>query len=147
MNFLKEAVTPIIEAKGAYLIDIVVRSGQRRRRVEIVIDHDCGVTVGLCAEISRELSRVLDSSNVFTGKYDLIVSSPGIGSLLKLQRQYVKNIGRMMEVKFLTNGQTEKIVGKLIAANGQHIEILDNKGKMTQILFEHILEARVTLSL
>lgn len=147
MHVLQEQITqlvaPIAESKGAYLIDVVVRGDHRRRVVEVFVDHDNGVTTDLCAEISRELAHVIDQVNIIPYRYDLVVSSPGLDRPLKLFRQYLKNIGRTIEIRYSSNGQTEKLIGKLTSANEQAIEIMLENTTAVQIMFEQILEARI----
>lgn len=140
---INQLVTPIAESKGAYLLDVVIRGDHRRRVVEIFVDHDNGVTTDLCAEISRELSHLIDQANIMTQSYDLIVSSPGLDRPLKLSRQYSKNIGRMIEVRYTKNGQQEKVMGTLTAADEHSIEVTSNNHPAIHILFEQILEARI----
>ena len=54
------------------------------------------------------------------------MSSPGIDEPLKLHRQYVKNIGRDVEV---TLKDESKKSGKLVAVNDEAIEIEFKEGK------------------
>jgi len=44
------------------------------------------------------LEAILDESGAYGSNYTLDVSSPGVGSPLKLQRQYKNNIGRTIEI-------------------------------------------------
>jgi ribosome maturation factor RimP len=140
---IKQLVAPIAVSKGAYLIDVVVRGEHGRQIVEIFVDHDNSVTTDLCAEISRELAHVFDQVNILRSRYDLVVSSPGLERPLKLSRQYLKNVGRTIEVHYSRDGQQEKVVGKLTSANEQSIEIMLSSSTAIRILLEQILEARV----
>jgi ribosome maturation factor RimP len=69
-------------------------------KIEVFIDSDTGVNYSICAKLSRKIEEVLDSTLEFGEKYTLDVSSPGVGSPLVSTRQYRKNIGRQIKVKF-----------------------------------------------
>ena len=60
------------------------------------------------------------------GDFSLEVSSPGVDEPLKLHRQYVKNMGR--EVEVLLNSE-EKKTGKLINVSEADISIEFTEGK------------------
>lgn len=86
-------------------------------KVEVFVDSDSSVTFEKCQKISRFLEAYIDEEGWLGEKYTLEVSSPGITRPLKFVRQYVKNIGRKVEVK---TGEG-KLTGKLIAANDDGI--------------------------
>ena len=89
-----------------------------------MVDGDKGISIDDCAELSRELSKVLDESNLIPDAFVLEVSTPGLDQPLKSKRQYVKNIGRNVRVK-----TKEKTVdGKLITVEDEKIEILQQVG-------------------
>lgn len=88
-------------------------------KVEVFVDSDSSVTFERCQKISRFLEAYIDEEGWLGEKYTLEVSSPGITRPLKFVRQYVKNIGRKVEVKTAE----QKLTGKLIAANEETITI------------------------
>ena len=63
--------------------------------VELLIDSDTSVSIDACAELNRKIEALLDRD---TEDFSLTVASAGIGSELKLHRQYVKLIGKPVEV-------------------------------------------------
>ena len=76
------------------------------------------------------------------GKYTLEVSSPGLDFPLLLHRQYVKNIGRTLEVE--TN-EGEKLEGTLLKVNEETIE-LNFKNESQSLKFEEIKQSKVKVS-
>ena len=105
-----------LEYDDCYLVDLKVNN----TKVEIFLDSDESVTFEKCRKISRHIEAVLDEEQWLGEKYTLDVSSAGVGKPLKLTRQYVKNIGRTIEVKTF---EKEKLKGELVAANDDHITI------------------------
>lgn len=108
-----------------YLVDIELTSSNK---ISVFVDSDSGVVTRTCARLSRYLEEYLDEKNWQDGVYTIDVSSPGVDRPLKFARQYVKNIGRKLEVK--TNSG-DKIVGKMIEANDDFI-ILEYREKVTE---------------
>ena len=86
-------------------------------KLDVFVDSDSGMTFRKCQKLSRYLEKYLDEEQWLGERYTLEVSSPGIGRPLTLKRQYLKNIGRKLEVTLLEAG---KVVGILT-------EVLDEK--------------------
>jgi len=139
----EELVRPIVEGQNAYVIDVSVRGERGGSLAEVFIDTDEGVTTGLCEGISKELARSLDASNLFQGRYYLVVSSPGIERPLKFPRQYRKHIGRIMSVKVRNGTSTETLRGTLLEAAAEFILLGVTEEDRRTIRFDDIAEARV----
>lgn len=90
-------------------------------KIMVFADSDTEMGLDRCRTISRYLESHFDETQVFGEKYTLEVSSPGIGKPLKFNRQYVKNIGRKVEVSI--KGQAEKVVGILKEVDGECISV------------------------
>ncbi|RVT78486.1 ribosome assembly cofactor RimP [Flavobacterium sufflavum] len=153
MTFKEKVNTLLVEAleerPTLFLIDLTITDAFK---VMITLDDDNGVILQDCIDISRAIESNLDREEQ---DYSLEVASVGVGSPLKMVRQYVKNIGRTLIVT--TN--TEKIEAELVDANEDFI-ILSwkarepkkvGKGKETvqkeqQIPYTEIKEAVVTVT-
>ena len=145
-TLLQEALE---ERPSLFLIDLTITDAFK---VIITLDDDNGVVLQDCIDVSRAIENNLDREEQ---DFSLEVASVGVGSPLKLVRQYKKNIGRTLIVT--TN--TEKIEAELVDANEDFI-ILSwkarepkkiGKGKETvqkeqQIPYSDIKEAVVTVT-
>nr|WP_315249974.1 ribosome assembly cofactor RimP [uncultured Flavobacterium sp.] len=139
----------LLEKPSIFLIDLTITDSFK---IIIGIDGDNGVVLQDCIDVSRAVEGNLDREEQ---DFSLEVASVGVGSPLKLVRQYKKNIGRALIVK--TN--TENIEAELVEANDLFI-ILSwkareakkvGKGKETvqkelQIPYADIKEAVVTVT-
>lgn len=85
--------------------------------IELLIDSDTAVKLEDCAALNRAIEAELDRD---IEDYSLMVASAGIGSELKLLRQYRKILGSSVEV-LLKDGI--KILAKLDDANDEGIAI------------------------
>ncbi len=97
--------------------------------VKVFIDGDQGISIEKCVQFNRQLYKLIEETGLYPeGEFSLELSSPGVDEPLKLQRQYVKNIGRPVEVLF-TDGSTKE--GKLlqVAEADIIIEHVEGKGK------------------
>lgn len=85
--------------------------------IELLIDSDTAVRLEDCAALNRAIEAELDRE---VEDYSLMVASAGIGSELKLLRQYAKIIGNSVEV-LLKDGI--KILAKLEKADEEGLVI------------------------
>ena len=97
-------------------------------KLDVFVDSDSGMTFQKCQKLSRYLEKYLDEEQWLGERYTLEVSSPGIGRPLTLKRQYVKNIGRKLEVTLSGSG---KITGILKEVTGEKI-VLENKERIKE---------------
>ncbi len=102
-----------------FLVDISI--GTNSNKVSVFLDGDNGITIDRCAEVNRALYKFVENEEIFSGdNFSLEVSSPGIDRPLKLQRQYLKNIGRTVEV--IRTDMTRE-TGKLVMADEEKLLI------------------------
>jgi len=90
------------------------------KRVEVFIDSDDVVTFEKCKQLSRIVEAEIEEKGWFGENYTLDVSSAGVGRPLKNPRQYIKNIGRKVEIRL---ADKQKISGELSAVEGDTLSI------------------------
>ena len=140
---LEQLAKPLVEMNGAFLVEVIFRGDHHQKIAEVFIDSDDGVTADLCEKISHSVSSVLNDSNLFINSYSLVVSSPGLDRPIKLLRQYKKNIGRMLSVKFRNVDLLETVKGTLLEVQDSLIILQIESSKTLEILFGNIVEAKV----
>ncbi|MBU6159339.1 MAG: ribosome maturation factor [Bacteroidetes bacterium] len=132
---LATAILPELET-DCFLVEVRLKPGNK---IQVFLDADAGISLGTCTKASRKLYPAIEAAGLFEpGNFELEVSSPGLDEPLKLPRQYLKNMGRPVEV-VLKDGR--KISGKLIAADATSIQIEETKGKgkKQEIILHHLL--------
>jgi ribosome maturation factor RimP len=98
--------------------------------IKVFIDGDQGISIDKLVRYNRGLYKHIEETQMFPNDdFSLEVSSPGLDEPLKLYRQYLKNIGREVEV---TEKDGSKREGKLISATETEIVIEEMKGPATQ---------------
>ena len=109
-----ELVNQALEGSDKFLVNLKITPDNR---IYVDIDGDNGVTIDDCIELSRAIESQLDRDEE---DFALDVSSAGADQPLKLKRQYVKNIGRDVEVVYLDG---EKAEGELTEAGDEEFVI------------------------
>lgn len=107
----EKLVTPIIDQRGFELVDVEYVKEGSNYYLRVYADKEGGITIDDCVEISRELNPMLDAyEKEFKDPYILEVSSPGLLRPLKKDKDFARNIGKMVEIKLFT--ATEGIADK-----------------------------------
>jgi ribosome maturation factor RimP len=121
---LENLLEPVVSSMGYEFVGLEYLSQGHHSTLRIYIDAEQGVGVDDCANVSRQLSAVLDVEDPIATEYSLEISSPGLNRPLFKIAQYERFIGE--EVKFKTirpqldNGQ-RKFKGTI-----HSVEIEDN---------------------
>jgi len=108
--------------------------------------EDRGVNLDECADISRELGFVIEAHELVESKYRLNVSSPGLSRPLSDYRQYPKNTGRMIKLRYREDDETKKVKGILENASQEKLTVIETEGKKSiehTITMESVIEAKI----
>lgn len=105
----EELITPLIDAEGFELVDVEYVKEGADWYLRVYIDKDGGITVNDCEKISRAFNEILDREDYIDDAYIFEVSSPGLLRPLKKDKDYQKNLGKLLEVKLFAplNGVKE----------------------------------------
>ena len=128
-----ELVKTKLEGSDKFLVDLHI-SGDNR--INVSIDGDNGITIDDCIELSRFIEGNLNRDEE---DFELNVASAGIDTPLKLKRQYVKNIGRCINV---TTIDGEKAEGTLLEVSENQIVVEPSnrrKKKKEQVEDENVV--------
>ncbi len=127
-----ESQVKIIEAKiaelladdpGYFMVEVSIKP---TNNLKVFADADQGATIEHLTKLNRTLYKWVEESMFPNGDFSIEVSSPGLEEPLKLNRQYLKNIGRPVEV-FLQDGIKKE--GKLISVSDTEIVLEEERGK------------------
>ena len=90
---------PLMEENNFELVDVEYVKEAGTWYLRAYIDKEGGIAVDDCEVISRKLSDWLDKEDFIDDSYILEVSSPGLGRPLKKEKDYVRSMGREVEVR------------------------------------------------
>lgn len=121
---LEEMIKPAVDALGFELVGIEHIAQGRHSMLRIYIDHEDGITPDNCAEVSRQVSAVLDVEDPIHGAFTLEVSSPGAERPLFTLEQCAKFIGQQVDVKLhMPVDGRRHFKGALVAVEGDELTI------------------------
>ena len=96
---IREIAERVSATHGVDLVDAELRGGGKARMLRVTIDKPGGVTHEDCANVSRELSTVLDVEDAVPGgSYTLEVSSPGLDRKLLKAADYERCRGNRIKL-------------------------------------------------
>ena len=136
-----ELVDPLL-ALGFDVEAVEVTPAGKRRVLRVAVDKDGGVTLDDVADATREVSRVLDDSDVMGEMpYTLEVTSRGVDRPLTLPRHWRRNADRLVKVT-LTDGTD--VTGR-ITASGDTAATLDVDGRQHEVAYADVAKALVQI--
>ena len=118
---IAEMIGPSLEGMGYELVRVLMQ-GRQRPVLQVMAERKDGraMTVEDCADISRQISAVLDVDDPIEGAYSLEVSSPGIDRPLTRPKDYETYAG--FEAKLETSEPLDgrkRFRGKLLGLDEQ----------------------------
>jgi ribosome maturation factor RimP len=134
-----ELVDPLI-ALGVDVEAVEITPAGKRRVLRVAIDKDGGVTLDDVADATREVSRVLDDSDVMGEQpYTLEVTSRGVDRPLTLPRHWRRNADRLVKVT-LEDGSA--VTGR-ITSSDDVAATLDVDGAAHEVTYDRVAKALV----
>lgn len=142
---LESLLEPVVSSMDYEFVGLEFISQGRHSTLRVYIDAENGVGVDDCADVSRQISAIMDVEDPISSEYTLEVSSPGMNRPLFKLTQYEQFIGE--EVKFKTirpqleNGQ-RKFRGIIIAVENDNV-VFDIEKESMSIPFADIDKANI----
>ena len=137
----KEIVKRLVKEKlddKMFLVEITVNE---RNVINIFVDSYDGLTIEQCVNISRHVEHSFDREEE---DFELQVSSPGLSEKFKVKEQYIKYVGRAINV--VTESDTE-LEGVILGATDEGIiletssrELVDGHKKKQLVVKQHHLK-------
>ena len=101
---IKQIVLDYLTGTEIFLVEVKVSKGNK---ISVFIDRPTGLLIDDCVSLSKFLEEKLDRE---TNDFEMEVSSPGLDAPFKVKEQFVKAIGRTIQVLTL---ESKKIEGTL----------------------------------
>lgn len=139
---LAEVLTEPLAAGGLDIEAIELTPAGRRRLLRVAVDKDGGVTMDDIADATKEVSRLLDDTDVMGEQpYTLEVTSPGTDRPLTLPRHWRRNQSRLVKVT-TTEGAT--VTGR-IRSSDEESATLDVDGTEQVLRLADVAKARIQI--
>ncbi len=129
----EELLKPIIEEYRFELVDVEYVKEGSEWYLRAYIDKEGGITVDDCELVSRRMSDLLDEEDYVEGSYIFEVSSPGLGRPLKKEKDYIRSMGKEVEIRtYRAINKEKEFYGILKSYDDNNVTIeMDDKTEMT----------------
>ena len=114
-ELVQQLVEQWLEGKDYFLTDLTVSADAR---IVVEIDHEEGVWIEDCVELSRFIENGLDRDEE---DFELEVGSAGLGQPFKVRRQYDIHVGDDVEV---LTASGKKMTGTLAEAGDEGFTVV-----------------------
>jgi ribosome maturation factor RimP len=130
-------IEPQLERLGYELVDLEYAAGRGHALVRLYIDAPAQVTVEDCANVSREVSALLDVEDPIPSAYTLEVSSPGFERVLRTEAHFGRFVGSrvFVELKEPRAGR-RRYTGMLLSVGEEGIELEVDREQVTMRFLE-----------
>ena len=131
----EELITPILDRMNFELVDVEYVKEGGTWYLRAYIDKEGGITVNDCEAVAREMNEILDKEDFVEDSYVFEVSSPGLGRPLKKEKDYVRSMGKEVEIRtYRAINREKEFYGILSAYDENTVTIKTEDG--TEMTFE-----------
>lgn len=107
-------IKDLTEKKEIFIVSISISSS---KKITLLVDSMKGIQIQECVQLSRAIESGLENEEE---NFELEVSSPGLDEPFKVKQQYLKSVGREVQVLF-KDGKNLK--GRLLGADEKGFKI------------------------
>lgn len=122
-------ITPILDSLGFELVDVEYVKEGGTWYLRSYIDKEGGIAVNDCEAVSRLFNEKLDEEDFIEDSYIMEVSSPGLGRPLKKEKDYVRSMGKELEIRtYRAIDHQKEFYGKLTSYDSNSVTIENEEG-------------------
>ena len=131
----EDLITPILDRMNFHLVDVEYVKDGGTCYLRAYIDKEGGITVNDCEAVAREMNEILDREDFVEDSYVFEVSSPGLGRPLKKEKDYIRSMGKEVEIRtYRAINREKEFYGILSAYDENTVTIKTEDG--TEMTFE-----------
>lgn len=140
---ISELAESVLSTTDFFLVDVEIKGGDTTEVWISVDGEERSINMDECAEISNEIGFLMEAHELFADNYRINVSSPGLDRPLVDERQYPKNEGRKVKVKYKQDGEDLKVEGVLQDVSDKGITVEINEQTSVDLPFENLVETKI----
>jgi ribosome maturation factor RimP len=146
---ITEIAEPLVASLGMELVEVEFKREGRGMVLRIYVDREGGVMLDDCAQVSRELSEILDVEDFIPGHYTLEVSSPGLNRPLTRESDYARYQGRLVKIRTYelfpddAGNARKTFTGRLLGLESGIVRLKLKEGQTAGIPFEKVAKANL----
>ncbi|MBW1612876.1 MAG: ribosome maturation factor RimP [Deltaproteobacteria bacterium] len=144
VNEVSLLVEPLLSGFGMEMVDVEFQFERGRWILRVFIDKQGGVTIDDCASISRELGDLIEAENIINLSYVLEVSSPGLNRPLRKEDDFIRSIGKMVQLKMSRPiNKRRNFAGRLTNVRKGMISLVLEDNNLVELPLTEIDKARL----
>ncbi|MCG9747348.1 MULTISPECIES: ribosome maturation factor RimP [Shewanella] len=121
---LEQMLIAPVEALGHSLWGLEYVQAGKHSVLRVYIDNENGIFIDDCADVSRQISAVLDVEDPISTEYTLEVSSPGVDRPLFTAEQYAQYLGETVKVQLtMPVAGSRNLKGTVAGVEGQMLTL------------------------
>ncbi|ASJ98582.1 MULTISPECIES: ribosome maturation factor RimP [Shewanella] len=121
---LEQMLIAPVEALGHSLWGLEYVQAGKHSVLRVYIDNENGIFIDDCADVSRQISAVLDVEDPISNEYTLEVSSPGVDRPLFTAEQYAQYTGETVKVQLtMPVAGSRNLKGTVTGVEGQMLTL------------------------
>ena len=141
----EELLAPIVEQNEFELVDVEYVKEAGNWYLRGYIDKPGGITVNDCETVSRAFSDKLDENDFIEDSYIMEISSPGLDRPLKKEKDFQRNMGKLVEVRTYRPIEKQKEFCGVLTAYDSNSVTIDEDG--TERVFDKKDTALIRLAI
>ena len=115
----------ILQGTDYELVDVEYVK-ERDWYLRVFVDKAGGIDLDDCQKLSEQLGAKLDETSIINGAYILEVSSPGIDRILKKDKDFIREAGKVVDVTlYAPLGGKKTFVGELEGRDEKFLRLKD----------------------
>jgi len=140
---LNELLQPLVEDLGYEFVGLEYNNNPKNSVLRIYIDHENGVGIDDCENVSREVAALLDVNDPIKSHYNLEISSPGLDRPLFTPAHYQQFTGNIVQINlFAPQDGRRKFSGPILGADENSVR-LEQDGSEVRLDFGNIAKAKL----
>lgn len=105
---IKDLIEPIIKSLNYELYDVIYVKEGKDYYLKVFIDSNSGISLDDCEKVNNAITDILDEKDYIKQQYFLEISSAGLERVLREDKHFKDNIGKLIEVKSYKNLKNNK---------------------------------------
>ena len=138
-------VEPLLQDTGLTLVDVEYVKEAGNWYLRGYIDKPGGITVNDCETVSRAFSDKLDENDFIEDSYIMEISSPGLDRPLKKDKDFERNMGKLVEIRTYRPIEKQKEFCGILTAYDSNSVTIDEDG--TERVFDKKDTALIRLAI
>jgi ribosome maturation factor RimP len=123
-------IVPILTRLNFELVDVEYVKEGSMWYLRAYIDKEGGITVNDCETVAREMNELLDREDFIPDSYTFEVSSPGLGRPLKKEKDFIRNMGKEVEIRtYRSINRCKEFTGLLRSYDADSVVIETEEGE------------------